>query len=45
MVVVSPGKYDPEEEAFETPDDSSREKLLPKGYEFCRSEEYHLGEF
>ena len=45
MVVASPGKYNPEDETFETPDDISREKLLPKGFEFCRCEEYHLGNF
>lgn len=42
LVVVSPGLYNPEQEAFDSPEDVSRDKLLPKGYSYCRCDEYHL---
>ncbi len=43
LVVISPGKYVPDLEAFDTPEDTTRDKLLPKGYIYCCYEEYHLG--
>ena len=45
LVVVSPGQYDPERERFDMPEHDARDKLLPKGHQFCKSEEYRLGIF
>ena len=43
MIVVPLAQYDQEENKFETPRTCSKDKLLPKGHQYCRPEEYHLG--
>lgn len=43
MVVIPPGWYSPEHQNFNDPKHITKDKLLPKGYGFCRCEEYHLG--
>ena len=44
MIVVPLAQYDQSENKFETPQTCSKDKLLPKGHQYCRAEEYHLGE-
>ena len=43
MIVVRLAKYDQAHKKFETPATCSKDKLLPRGHQFCRAEEYHLG--
>lgn len=43
MVVIPPGWYSPVDKNFNDPKHITKDKLLPKGYGFCRCEEYHLG--
>ncbi|XP_064401865.1 vacuolar protein sorting-associated protein 41 homolog [Halichondria panicea] len=42
LVVVSPGYYNPVDKEFEHPEHITKDKLLPKGYQYCHCEEYHL---
>lgn len=43
MIVVPVARYNQSENKFETPGTCSKDKLLPKGHQYCRAEEYHLG--
>ena len=43
LIVVSPGTYDGTSEEFLPVVEKSRDKLLPRGYSYCRAQEYHLG--
>ena len=43
MIVVPLARYDQAQKKFENPGTCSKDKLLPKGHQFCRAEEYHLG--
>ena len=43
MIVVPLARYDQSLKRFENPATRSKDKLLPKGHQFCRAEEYHLG--
>ena len=43
MVVIDPGSYSSEQKNFNDPKHITKDKLLPKGFGFCRCEEYHLG--
>jgi hypothetical protein len=40
--VVPPGRYSPQDEEFKTMPEVARDKLLPRGYSYCRCTEYHL---
>jgi hypothetical protein len=42
MIVVQLARYDQAQKKFENPGTCSKDKLLPKGHQFCRAEEYHL---
>ncbi len=44
LIVVSPGEYIPEMKVFNVPEHDARDKLLPRGYKYCKCEEYHLGQ-
>ena len=44
LLVVEPAYYISKEEGFQELDYTTKDKLLPKGYSYCRCEEYHLGE-
>ena len=44
LVVVTPGQYIKEQKSFEAAEPKARDKLLPKGYNYCRCEEYHVGQ-
>lgn len=44
MIVVPLASYDKTEKRFEIPGTCSKDKLLPRGHQYCRAEEYHLGE-
>lgn len=35
--------YSPDKEEFEVKVELARDKLLPRGYSYCRCTEYHLG--
>lgn len=43
LVVVSPGHYIPEKMCFDIPEHDAWDKLLPKGHQYCKCEEYKLG--
>ena len=43
MIVVPLAQYDEEGKKFKTPQTCSKDNLLPKGHQYCRAEEYHLG--
>ena len=42
--VVPPGLYIPEQKCFEEPALKAFDKLLPKGYNYGRCDEYHIGQ-
>jgi hypothetical protein len=42
LIVVPPGRYSPQDEEFKTMPEVARDKLLPRGYSYCRCTEYHL---
>ncbi len=42
-MVVSPGQYIPEKLCFDIPEHDARDKLLPKGHQFCKCDDYKLG--
>ena len=43
LMVVPLARYNSKEQKFATPQIVSKDKLLPKGYQYCRCEEFHLG--
>jgi len=44
-MVVPLARYNSKEQKFATPQIVSKDKLLPKGYQYCRCEEFHLGKW
>ena len=42
-MVVPLARYNSTEQKFETPQAISKDKLLPKGHQYCRCDEFHLG--
>lgn len=45
MIVVPLAQYDQSIKKFKTPKTCSKDNLLPKGHQYCRAEEYHLGKY
>ena len=43
LLVVTPGRYLPNERIFEVLEPTACDKLLPRGHTCYRSDEYHLG--
>ena len=43
LMVVPLARYNSTEQKFETPQAISKDKLLPKGHQYCRCDEFHLG--
>ena len=43
LLVVTPGRYLPNERIFEVLEPTACDKLLPRGHMCYRSDEYHLG--
>ncbi len=43
LIVIPPGTYDTVNEDFLSVTEISRDKLLPRGYSYCKAQEYHLG--
>ena len=44
LIVVSPGEYILESSEFDNPEPDAKDKLLPRGHNLCKCEEYNLGE-